>query len=191
MRGGNTVFNTIEEAIQGIEGYILNGSEITAVEFSLVSDTLKLKYLDNFLDRRKQFERNIPVWLFKWCSEEKKLEIINFYITYSWKFTRDMIKSCPQDLIEKYIDYRIKQNDLHTFEIEFLNERQVAEYLNYRVDNGDWIENDEFDKLSEKYKLLYIITHGTHNVNIEVKEWFDTWKKAKGRDLQIDKILLD
>jgi hypothetical protein len=133
----------------------------------------------------------MPSWLFKWCNDVKKLEIINFYITNSWKFTRDMLKSCPQDLIEKYIDYRIKDNDLHTFEIEFLNERQIAEYLNHRVDNGDWIDNEEFNKLTEKYKLLYIITHGTHNVDFEVRVWFDTWKKAKGRDLQIDKILLD
>lgn len=124
-------------------------------------------------------------------TELKIYGIINFYITYSWKFTRDMVKSCPQDLMEKYIDYRIKQGDLHTFEIEFLNERQVAEYLNHRVDNGDWVENDEFNKLTEKYKLHYIITHGTHNVNIEVKEWFDLWKKAKGRDYRIEQIFLD
>ena len=192
IRSGNKVVNTLEEAIQSIEGYILNGGEITAIEFSLCSDVMKLKYLDKFLNKRNNpNDRQIPLWLFNWCSGEKKLEIIDFYISKCWRFTRDMIKICPKESIEKYIDYRIKDGDLYSFETEFLNERQVTEYINRRVDAGDWILNEEFDKLTEQYKLFYIIAHGANNVDAEVRKWFDTWKKAKGRDLQIDKILLD
>jgi hypothetical protein len=191
IRSGNKVVNTLEEAIQSIEGYILGAGEITAIEFSLCSDAMKLKYLDKFLNKRTSTDRQMPMWLFSWCSDDKKLEIIDFYISKCWKFTRDMIKICPKESIEKYIDYRIKDGDLYTFEAEFLNERQVGEYINNKVDLGEWLLNEEFNKLTEQYKLLYIIAHGANNVDDEIREWFDIWKKAKGRDLNIDKILLD
>lgn len=45
--------------------------------------------------------------------------------------------------------------------------------------------------MPETMKLTYILNHGVMHVDPDIQDWFELWKKAKGRDYRIEQIFLD
>lgn len=183
---------TFDEAIKQIEAWVEQAQQISLVDFSLLSEEYKLKYAKTAIDLGRQ----IHPWLFNWLSHDLKNKIIQSTIDRKGILTEVCLKYAKKEDRDKYLLYRLEFEDensggLCDFELSCLSEDILIQYILKRIEAGKDISMEHFLKVSVKDRIKYIFNQGykSYNIEIEMKEWFEAYKKAIGRDIIIDDLL--
>ncbi len=95
--------------------------------------------------------------------------MINFDRNRFDEMTTDEKKSFVNDLV-------IKNTKLNKIEMEFLVPANREKYLFNRVRTSDWLEDYEFDNMSDEEKKVYI-SHKRYLENIHIKNLSDELQK--------------
>ena len=152
-----------ESIIMEIESKINNGDFISSLEFLIINNDLKLKYINEVLNNYISGDETLSPLCLKLCNSEIK---------------KAYIQACSKEDVEFGDDY-FGNLDKETQEF----------YLEALIEKGDAdLSQFQFNLLDEKYKVKYIFYYGIHNLPDFAKKWWDIAKKAKYRDLQIESI---
>jgi hypothetical protein len=176
------------DIVKKIEAQINRGRKLSIIEFSVSPEDLRETYV------RKQLAANqhIDEFVLNWCKDDLKKEVATAQFKRGTRVEKKILDTLDAEVLEIYLNSRANSYDtLHQYEIDLLTQQQLDTYLQRLTTSANYIEKSTFDMMSETMKLTYILNHGVMHVDPDIQDWFELWKKAKGRDYRIEQIFLD
>jgi hypothetical protein len=187
-RGIKKVLEKDSDISKKIEAQINKGVKLSIIEFSVTPTDLRETYVREQIKNHKK----IDDFVLNWCTGDLKKEVAVSKFKSGNRVEKTILETLEPDILQLYLESRIKSYDpLQQYEIDMLTQTQIDAYLDKVTKNGGYIEVSIFNLMDETKKLSYIIDYGLRHTSIEIQEWFDLWKKAKGRDYRIEQIFLD
>ena len=143
----------------------------------------------------KQMQKKLSTVEFLMCSPKLKLKYITeklYYYDSANLLNLVEYQNLNDDLKIEYIKKLLKNSKSFTFindssdivkqfYIKIVTETKNVKFSNLEI----------FDYMTDVQKIEYILNRGFDSLAFEIKDWYEKWKVAKGRDFRIDKILLD
>jgi hypothetical protein len=187
-RGIKKVLEKDSDISKKIEAQINKGVKLSIIEFSVTPTDLRETYVRQQLKNNKK----IDDFVLNWCTGDLKKEVAVSKFRSGIRVEKTVLETLESDIFEIYIENRTKSYDpLQQYEIDMLNQTQIDDYLDKVIKNGGYIDMSIFNLMDETMRLTYIMNYGLRHVDVEIQDWFDLWKKAKGRDYRIEQIFLD
>ena len=137
--------------------------KLSPVEFLMCSPELKLKYITERLSYYESANL-LTILEYQNLTDDMRIEYAKKLLKNdkSFKFFNESSENVKQAYIKMLTETRSKKCELMIF-----------------------------DYMTDVQKIEYILHRGFDYLSTEIKDWYDKWKVAKGRDFRIDKILLD
>jgi hypothetical protein len=191
-RGVKKVLERDSDISKKIEAQINKGAKLSLIEFSVTPQDLRETYVRQQLKNNKK----IDDFILNWCTGDLKKEVSISKFRNGIRVEKTILETLEPDILQFYFESRIKSYDpLIQYEIDMLNQTQIDTYIERILNDinhpGGYIKMDIFKLMNETMRLTYIMNYGLRHVDVEIQEWFDLWKKAKGRDYRIEQIFLD
>jgi hypothetical protein len=170
---------------------IENGRNLTDIEFSICSEELRKIYLVTKADKC-----DLDDWLLEFCDDTIITRLVTKAIERDGKLSKLAFnKISDEELLQRYLILKLNNGELQDWELEKFDKEKVKIFWQNKLDSDDieniYLDTCEFNLLDEEYKILYIFNHGLINIEDEIIDWFNIWKKAKGRNIRIEQILAD
>lgn len=176
------------DIVKKIEAQIKRGKKLSIIEFSVTPEDLRETYVRQQLSAKQ----NIDEFVLNWCKDDLKKEVATAQFKRGNRIEKKVLDTLDPEVLQIYLESRIVAYDtLVQYEIDLLTQQQIDTYLERLTDSGSYIEKSTFDLMTETMKLKYILSYGLRHVDPNIQDWFELWKKAKGRDYRIEQIFLD
>jgi hypothetical protein len=170
---------------------IENGRNLTDIEFSVCSEELRKIYLLNKADKC-----DLDDWLLEFCDDTIITRLVTKAIDRGRRLSKLAFnKISDEELLQRYLISKFNNGELQAWELEKFDKEKVKIFWQNKLDSDDiediYLNTIEFNLLDEEYKILYILNYGLINLEPQIIDWFNIWKKAKGRNIRIEQILAD
>lgn len=189
----NKVFKTEVQVFEQLLKKIELGRKLSEIEFQICSPELKAIYLQELASNGDIADP----FILDFCDQKIIEECVAGAMNRGISVSRGVFdKIQDEELIREYLENKLEcDNLILEYELDKVGSDFVKNYYQSQLDNEDsdeiWLSNAHFNLLDEKFKIIYILKQGLWNLEKEIVDWFNLWKKAKGRELRIEQILTD